>query len=698
MALGQVSVGPTPVPRIQFLSPTGVPLAGGKVQTYTCGTTTPLTSYTDSTGGTPNANPVILDSGGFAGIWLGPSCYKFLVKDSADVTQWTVDGIKSPTGSLTVATLTTTGAVTIGGALSATTSSFSGLMNVGTGTVAQQPTLDPPPSGPLEPQVLAAKNGTVAIPTTGLYLSKPDTYFGRNDATTAASCVSGLFDACSAPIVRIDGNNPNTTTMSTQIGLAINLWGYKANTQSATGNTVLGIVAATFDTTTPNIAHMFGSNFITGVQSVPTQLFGVGLTRAAFSSQLNIQNLNKWNISPTGAVRATNVVTITTTVAHRFPVGATVLIAGVTNTSFNGSFTIASTPLTTTFTYSQTAGDASSGNGTAGIPCVWNGVIGNYCGGMTIVGNGVSSDWTAALIVDSSTVGTGFRHGLDVAGVKEVGVIVLPGVAQPVINFSAEGGGTYGYSVGCGTVGVTAGINANHTCLNATTGVLLDANGVLNAAATKNSHKMVFRSTDATPTPYDWTLYQDNAKILHFQAGGADAFYADNVGNLVAAGGFTAGTSTMAITGTTGLITKYGNINTVQNGVPSEYAAVNLTGQGAAITTTTLYAVPASGAGQYRVSWNAKVTTADGVSSTLGALTLVYTDPDSVVQTITAPASVAAGTIATTSTGNSTTTVLLGLPLTLNCKASTNVTYAMAYVSNTPGQMQYNIHIILEKL
>ncbi len=125
-------------------------------------------------------------------------------------------------------------------------------------------------------------------------------------------------------------------------------------------------------------------------------------------------------------------------------------------------------------------------------------------------------------------------------------------------------------------------------------------------------------------------------------------------------------------------------------------ASVDLTAQAAAITTTTVYAVPASGAGQYRISWNAKVTTVDAVSSTLGALTIVYTDPDGVVQTITAPASIAAGTIATTSTGNLTTTVLLGLPLLLNCKASTNITYAMAYISNTPGQMIYNLHIKLD--
>lgn len=148
----------------------------------------------------------------------------------------------------------------------------------------------------------------------------------------------------------------------------------------------------------------------------------------------------------------------------------------------------------------------------------------------------------------------------------------------------------------------------------------------------------------------------------------------------------------------TGKITNYNSIATVSNGIPSEIATVDLTGQTAAIGTTTLYAVPASGAGQYELSWNAKVTTPDGASSTLGALTIVYTDPDGVVQTITAAAQNKNGTIETTDTGNTTTTVMLGLSMMLNCKASTNITYAMAYASGTPATMTYNLHLKLKAL
>jgi hypothetical protein len=34
----------------------------------------------------------------------------------------------------------------------------------------------------------------------------------------------------------------------------------------------------------------------------------------------------------------------------------------------------------------------------------------------------------------------------------------------------------------------------------------------------------------------------------------------------------------------------------------------------------------------------------------------------------------------------------------LNCKAGTNITYAMAYASNTAGAMAYNLHIKLKAL
>jgi len=81
--------------RQRFFSANGAPLAGGKLYSYAAGTSTPQATYTDNTGATPNANPVVMDANGEANIWLADLSYKFVLKDSSDVTQWTVDNVSN---------------------------------------------------------------------------------------------------------------------------------------------------------------------------------------------------------------------------------------------------------------------------------------------------------------------------------------------------------------------------------------------------------------------------------------------------------------------------------------------------------------------------------------------------------------------------------------------------------------------------
>jgi glucose/arabinose dehydrogenase len=71
------------------------------------------------------------------------------------------------------------------------------------------------------------------------------------------------------------------------------------------------------------------------------------------------------NLAASGASRSGNVVTATTTSSHGFRRGERITLAGVTDSSFNGSFYITGTPTATTFTYAQTGTDATSGSGTA---------------------------------------------------------------------------------------------------------------------------------------------------------------------------------------------------------------------------------------------------------------------------------------------------------------------------------------------
>lgn len=88
----------TPSPKMQFFTAAGIPLVGGKLFTYASGTTVPLATYTDDTGNFANANPIILDSRGEAGVWLGPARYTFVLKDADDNLIWTVDGVGTVQG------------------------------------------------------------------------------------------------------------------------------------------------------------------------------------------------------------------------------------------------------------------------------------------------------------------------------------------------------------------------------------------------------------------------------------------------------------------------------------------------------------------------------------------------------------------------------------------------------------------------
>ena len=114
-----------PQPEQQFVDVNGKPLAGAFLCTYAAGTSTPQATYTDSTAGTPNTNPVVLDSSGRASIWVGALLYKFVMQQGGNgacpgtgTTLWTQDFVGDLTlfftnyvktaGSCTIITYTPT--------------------------------------------------------------------------------------------------------------------------------------------------------------------------------------------------------------------------------------------------------------------------------------------------------------------------------------------------------------------------------------------------------------------------------------------------------------------------------------------------------------------------------------------------------------------------------------------------------------
>jgi hypothetical protein len=136
-------------------------------------------------------------------------------------------------------------------------------------------------------------------------------------------------------------------------------------------------------------------------------------------------------------------------------------------------------------------------------------------------------------------------------------------------------------------------------------------------------------------------------------------------------------------------INKYNGITAVGNGVPSEYAAVDLTAQGADIGSTVLYTVPSPG-GLYRASCYIIVTQAASVSSTLPNCLVGWTDKDN--------STIQSASMCNGSSGNGLTTYCSG-PVIIDAKSGVTINYSTSgYATSGATPMKFAIHIRLEAL
>jgi DNA-binding beta-propeller fold protein YncE len=134
---------------------------------------------------------------------------------------------------------------------------------------------------------------------------------------------------------------------------------------------------------------------------------------------MSIVNLQPQKPVPITTVqRATDVVTVTTSEAHGMDALnlGSVLISGVADASFNGTFTVTGVPTSTSFTYSQTAPDLSSTGGSV----TFSNPLLTYGLSATSQGIAVNPETNTALITDTnngnvytvSTLGQSVRSAL----------------------------------------------------------------------------------------------------------------------------------------------------------------------------------------------------------------------------------------------------------------------------------------------
>ena len=84
-----------PLPIYQFFTDNGVPLAGGQLEFFDSGTSTPKATYADAGLTTPNMNPLPLDAAGRAGpVFFEAGDYKVVLKSALGITIRTADPVQ----------------------------------------------------------------------------------------------------------------------------------------------------------------------------------------------------------------------------------------------------------------------------------------------------------------------------------------------------------------------------------------------------------------------------------------------------------------------------------------------------------------------------------------------------------------------------------------------------------------------------
>lgn len=276
-----------------------------------------------------------------------------------------------------------------------------------------------------------------------------------------------------------------------------------------------------------------------------------------------------------GKALSNNVATITTSTAHGFRVGMPVTIAGVDST-FNGSYTIATIPTTLTFTYAKTASavgqTAASGTATAGKQGSGNLVLATGGKGSSnkiiFAAGGLQSNNTQMVITPdtkvaiaiatqstSTTTGALTVNG----GVGIVGNLNVGGSVTITGTISFSGGGTTVQTANIAVVNpaifVADGNSAN--LLDFTFAGSYTSSGTKYAVLSKKASDGIWYFGSGLTNKPDTTVNYTGVTYDTIQVGGVK-----NSGTLVQTGDVTINTNKFVVTASSGAVQTAGTITT----------------------------------------------------------------------------------------------------------------------------------------
>lgn len=196
-------------------------------------------------------------------------------------------------------------------------------------------------------------------------------------AHSAGAIVEHVFTAVDADEANSHVNNvtsahgltiANVVTASGALTLTNKTISGSSNTLSNIAQASVTSLTTDLATLTTGVASKFPLNILTNAPTTVT--YTLALTDAQKVVEMNYASVLR---TVTTVALTSNVATLTTSVAHGFSVGSIVVVSNITNNSslFNGTYTVASVPTTTTFTYAKTNANITSAAATGTSPNVY---------------------------------------------------------------------------------------------------------------------------------------------------------------------------------------------------------------------------------------------------------------------------------------------------------------------------------------